>query len=382
MNFLCLSTSLIPQTVLMVGLFHLEVMLAKKRKRRYKLLRKSLPLPVWSRWVAVYDSVDGRDFEIIVGISKDGFNLLLDRFRSYCGSNGHYKPLIGVRGVLGCLLLYIKGTHTINELAEYFGASPSAVSRYLRMYMDLLLQTFQEMPQSRIEWPSLEKIDYHNRRIMARFPTLVGSFAFVDGLELSVYNNCDPDLQNSDYNGWKALVKSHQVLCFDTEGIIIFACLNRPGSWHDSEVSGAFYDQLMLTPLPYNVLADSGFPRLSRTYGRIKTPFKQTDVDQFVDLQERLQCIEESSIVTSARQPAEWGMAALHKTCRRLELRLPSGDHVKREKILACCCHFANFKIRTTGINQILTYYDHPDIPSLSNSEFMTRNRHYTRLVA
>ena len=57
-------------------------------------------------------------------------------------------------------------------------------------------------------------------------------------------------------------------------------------------------------------------------------------------------------------------------------------NHLKRERIIACCCYLSNYKVRTTGINQIKTYYDNPDIPSLSNSEFRTRNRNYTRLVA
>jgi hypothetical protein len=47
---------------------------------------------------------------------------------------------------------------------------------------------------------------------------------------------------------------------FNSKGIIIYAAINKPGSWHDSNVARSLYDKLRYnTPGEYNILADSAF---------------------------------------------------------------------------------------------------------------------------
>jgi hypothetical protein len=47
----------------------------------------------------------------------------------------------------------------------------------------------------------------------------------------------DPDIQNAYYNGYLCACYVSNVLVFAPNGKIIFAAINQPNSWHDSQVA-------------------------------------------------------------------------------------------------------------------------------------------------
>ena len=142
------------------------------------------------------------------------------------------------------------------------------------------------------------------------------------------------------------------------DGTIVWAKLNCPGSWNDGEMSRDF--QLKLIDDQYclpdhGVLSDSAFPVSGRMTGRIMTPLKDGELEKApVDLQPGIAAM--SNAITSLRQAAEWGMGAVSKVYRQLLLPLPF-DQVRRALRLKTIHLLYNFRVRTTGISQIRSYF-------------------------
>ena len=61
-------------------------------------------------------------------------------------------------------------------------------------------------------------------------------------------------------------------------------------------------------------------------------------------------------VTPSKMQTAEWGVAALKVSFKRLAVNLPA-DAYKRYRIIACCAHLMNFRTRTVGFEQIRSVY-------------------------
>ena len=69
-------------------------------------------------------------------------------------------------------------------------------------------------------------------------------FAFVDGLNLPIFNSGDVDEQNPYYNGWLKGVFCSQLLAFGADGTVIHAIWNAPGSWHDQTLARSLFNVL------------------------------------------------------------------------------------------------------------------------------------------
>eukprot|EP01038_Epipyxis_sp_PR26KG_P017879 gene17879-24991_t len=63
-----------------------------------------------------------------------------------------------------------------------------------------------------------------------------------------------------------------------------------------------------------------------------------------------------SNAITSMRQSAEWGMGAVEKVYRQLLLPLPFDQDV-RSRRLETIYRLYNYRVRTTGISQIKSYF-------------------------
>ena len=127
--------------------------------------------------------------------------------------------------------------------------------------------------------------------VQARHPMLVGAVGTIDSLKLPIQVSSNSQLQNSMYNGWLHLHFVSNVFAFSPTGKvkfvaksrfptyfiprgIIYACLNAPGSWHDSRVARPLYDTLAETlPVGHHFVADTAFPQgTGRCPGKIQTP--------------------------------------------------------------------------------------------------------------
>jgi len=152
-------------------------------------------------------------------------------------------------------------------------------------------------------------------------------------------------------------LRAKQLLIYHT-GEIIYACLNAPGSWHDSRVARPLYDMLAEElPVGYYLVSDTAFPQgASRCPGKIRTPLHagQNLPD---DPGELSQVLAFNRQLVSLRQSAEWGMRALQGAFGRLRVPLPIEDIPFRQDLLEICVRLHNVRVRCVGINQILNVY-------------------------
>ena len=141
-------------------------------------------------------------------------------------------------------------------------------------------------------------------------------------------------------------------------GEIIYACLNAPGSWHDSRVARPLYDMLAETlPEGYYFVSDTAFPQGSgRCPGKIRAPL-HAGSSLPNDPEELSQVIAFNRQLVSYRQSVEWGMWALQGAFGRLRVPLPIGDICFRQDLLEICVRLHNVRVRNVGINQILNVY-------------------------
>jgi len=138
------------------------------------------------------------------------------------------------------------------------------------------------------------------------------------------------------------------------------------GSWHDSRVAAPLYELLLTeVPAPFAIVADAAFPHTDKMEGIILTPFRK---DELAKLESRLKhanitkeeyrrAMDRNAQITSARQAAEWGMRSLQGTFSRLKTRL-THDCEKRRRVIQCCLHLYNLRVRRIGLIQTRTVYE------------------------
>ena len=74
------------------------------------------------------------------------------------------------------------------------------------------------MLEGGIYWTTGEQLDIDSELICSQHPLLHGAFGSVDGLNLPVSINSDPELENATYNGWLHSHVISSVLVFSPRG--------------------------------------------------------------------------------------------------------------------------------------------------------------------
>jgi hypothetical protein len=148
------------------------------------------------------------------------------------------------------------------------------------------------------------------------------------------------------------------VLLLGVDGTILWVRHNCPGSWNDGDMSYALQlvlcDETIVHP-GLKVCGDSAFPVHGDMEGRIITPLKEGDLERYPE-EMREGCRLLNTSIISLRQSAEWGMAAVSKVYRQLELRLPYNPEVRGRRLMNMF-RLYNFRVRRTGISQIRTHF-------------------------
>lgn len=305
-----------------------------------------------------------------MGLNCIAFDTVLVKFQQYYettpmkrsdSKNGlprTWRRALDAAGVLGLVLHYLTSTMDDTALCQIFSITPTCCTRYLDWGLDLLLLAYKTVEAARIVWPTPVEMEKLSLRIQARRgkqTSVSNTFGFVDGCKLHCKQSLNDFEQSQYYNGWKTDHFISNVFCFDTQGCIIWASLNNPGSWHDSTCSKCLYDRLKdQTPDPYNILADTAFPYLD---GKILKPLKTGDSIPRTR-QGFAAAIKTSHEVTSERQAAEWGMRALQGAFPRLYVPTAASDHPRRLRMLTAVARTFNVRTRLVGINQLKTVYD------------------------
>jgi hypothetical protein len=148
-------------------------------------------------------------------------------------------------------------------------------------------------------------------------------------------------------------------MCLSADGLIIWYKLNVYGSWNDGEISRPFCEKLsdpVRNLIDHGVLSDSAFPVSKDMFKRIMTPCKDGDVEKSHPAA-RGGLLLMSNAICSMRQSAEWGMGAVSKVYRILLGKL-SFNQAKRGRLLKVTAMLYNYRVRTTGISQIRSYFN------------------------
>ena len=219
----------------------------------------------------------------------------------------------------------------------------------------LLHALLRHYPDARIQWPSLDEQRDAASRIASKFPNVPGRFGFVDGKNLDVLQAGDYEEQNAQYNGWLHGCFVTGVLVFDSDGLLIWAKHNCPGSWNDSEMSRGLADKLVdptKTLAGHGLVADTAFPVGHHLFQHIVSPLKEGEADTIHPRSLRSRLVEQSGEIRSLRQACEWGMGSIQKPFKRLLVHLPWRSDVRVVR-LSNIFRIWNVRVRSTGINQI-----------------------------
>ena len=160
---------------------------------------------------------------------------------------------------LGVYLHYINSTMKIKTLCQIFGASFSTIYRILCKLWVLVPLKLGRYPKCKVVWPDNVKKQYLASLVCRRYPRIKNVIGFVDGVKFPVHSSDDPEEQNADYNGWLCGCYVNNVFVFSPEGLIIFASINNPGSWHDAVSARDLY-KILIEENDYAIAADTAFP--------------------------------------------------------------------------------------------------------------------------
>lgn len=185
--------------------------------------------------------------------------------------------------------------------------------------------------------------------IKNREPLVENIIGFADGMKVKVQCSECEEQQSLFFNDYDGDTVINNVFCFSPEGKVIFAAVNFPGSWHDSQVAIDLAQLILETE--FAIAVDQGFPRSGLMYGRFVGPMSRRQRSNISPIVQ--DCVEEEhALYISLRQAAEWGMRSLEGTFCRLKTRLTS-DSKNRRRYLESIVLLHNFRAVTMSINQI-----------------------------
>jgi len=345
----------------------LKLFLLKKKlsiKTRNYVTSKSLRKNVDdSDWNHFYLNADDLNFVAVTSLTREGFERLLKTFKKHyrlnSGRKGGRPNRLVYHQVLGLVLVFYCDTIAAKNLCQMFAIPPATLSRTLLKAEEALQLSLKELIDARIVWPTLSEQREWGEKVSSKNSLIKGRWGFIDGKNYRVQTPSEEDKQNAYYIGWLHCVYVTGCICFGVDGCIVWYRHNCPGSWNDGETSRQFQQKLCNNDknLPgHGVLSDSAFPVSDHMFGKIITPLKENDLERAPPGTVRILSAV-SNAITSMRQAAEWGMGAVEKVYRRLLQRLPYNQK-RRSLRIKNLFKLYNFRVRTTKISQIRTYFN------------------------
>ncbi|KZV59014.1 hypothetical protein PENSPDRAFT_695526 [Peniophora sp. CONT] len=227
-------------------------------------------------WTRMYDNRSDSAFITTMGVNVKTFHLILNGvFAQYwnttpipcpdTSTTGPPRPhrcSLDAVGALGLALHYLCSTAYEISLQQMFALIPATTSCYILFSLAILLKTLRGMEHGHISWPVGEQFEQYAEVVRKRHGLLYGAFGSVDGLNLACQVSADLKIENACFNGWLHNHYISSVIVFNALGMIIWAKLNCPGSWHDSRIALSLHCRLRDETLEgYYLVADSAFPR-------------------------------------------------------------------------------------------------------------------------
>jgi len=334
-------------------------------RRRHHLYRPAILLPSQSPWRHLYENGDDASFLNLTGFSREAFEELHDYINDDQAEHhgAGRRRLLSSHDELGLILFYLGSKMRIKELCLIFGTTPTRCSIYINAKLEVLSRRLKNNPRAKIHWPSTdEEKEYLANLVYQRTVALDPRNAvddvigFTDGVSLPIECASDPESQATNYNGYHHDTMINNVFCFASTGKIIFACINFPGSWHDSQVATSLITKVVENIGNYKICVDQGFPRSGDLLNRFVGPISRR-ARRNLGPENRRVVIRRHNLYVSLRQSSEWGMRALQGTFIRMKSRLPSNKY-KRKLILTVIILLHNFRTEVVGLNQIATVFN------------------------
>ena len=266
------------------------------------------------------------------------------------------KRKIRPEDCLGLVLAWTRTRGSLMALQLIFGMTYSNLDDYLLFGKRIIVMVLRHDDQAAVQIPSSKKIDEYKKMVVNRHRFLTDVWCTMDGLKLMLEMSGDAITQERYYNGWTHDDYVVLVLCFCPDGTIPIACINIPGSVHDSQVAeyGNIYNKLecVYRRDGAQCTVDSAFGNVTREY-LIKSSQELIHISSYRD-----RGIARDA--SSMRQSAEWGMRAFQSSMPRIKDRMQFEERGECKVTLTMMVLVYNLRARMVGINQLNSFYAVP----------------------
>lgn len=262
-------------------LFLVCIQLYNKQRTRGNMKRNALVDPENSAWRRLLHHADDDSFLEITGFSKQAFKLLFEALFTNAEIRKLSMTRVGRPNSLTCVdqvglyIMYVSSRMRLKDLSLIFGVLKYQVSVYVRAIRARIISKLANHPEAAVIFPDDEKKAYFASLVRIREPCCTDVIGFTDGLSIPVQCSEDEIQQNAHYNKYHADTMCNNVFCFSPEGKIIFAAVNYPGSWHDSQVCSQFIRLVRRKLGLYKICVDQGFPRNGDLFDKFVGPISK-----------------------------------------------------------------------------------------------------------
>lgn len=352
--------------------FHRSLMHEDRQLRQRRIPRISLQDSHQSSWRRLFFSENDQALITLTGLDHATFHNLLQLFQPIFDNytpfgEGDQIQKISPRGrkravqaldILGLVLTWTRTRGSLLSLQLHFGLSMTNLTMYLRFGRRIVVEVLKNNPLAAIKIPSPEKVEEYKQLVAEKYPALTDVWASMDGMKTPIQQASTTKEQGYYYNGWKHNHFVTSVFCFCPDGTIPIACMNVPGSMHDSSIAdwGGIYDKLAVLYETTGAITcvDSAFRMRNQPYIIKSSQERHGEGDTFAAV--RRDVIRKRQ-ATSMRQSSEWGMRALQSSFPRMCDRLVFEQKGERRIALKMMIYLYNLRARMVGINQIKNFF-------------------------
>eukprot|EP01040_Poterioochromonas_malhamensis_P010475 gene10475-11397_t len=236
--------------------------------QRHYLTRSAIVKPHFSAWKRLLNFVDDKSLTNITGLNRQSFFRLVNiTYIEEPNPRGRPKLLQNVDRV-GLGLLYLGSKMGLKHLSMIFGIVPSTVSTILKEVLQRFANHLKSDEAAAVLFPDSSKMQYLASLVQEREPTAANIIGFADGLSLFVECADDEISQSMYYSGHHKATMINNVLAFSSEGKIIHATINCPGSWHDSQVAAHLMAIVEAKIEKFAICVDQGFSKTDYMEGK------------------------------------------------------------------------------------------------------------------
>lgn len=349
--------------VLQVVAIFTAIIYRNSLRNRHYLTRQGLYSPKFSPWKKLLNCGSNNCFLEMTGFTFEAFRSLTealfnDELMGIGGARSVGRPtFLNYEDQIGLYLYFVNSTCKIKHLCQIFGIIPSSAKYYINNMMRRVVRKLKRNAIARVKAPNEAEMANYAQMVFDRDTVVRDVIGFMDGLSIPVQCSDDVFDQNAYYNGYHCETMVQNIFVFYPTGKVGFACINFPGSWHDTTVADDIIEWAIRNLGEYKICVDQGFPRGGKLLGKFVGPLKES-VRQNLSPILRDILIDLHNRYTSLRQASEWGMRALQGSFSRLKSRLTSNKVIRYHIILSIVL-LHNYRTELVGLNQIATVFDH-----------------------